>query len=1045
MSSNRIKTDHKPSNGSLALMALACALTLLLPACGGDIPRINVQDINPFPSEKKAEKKALVELYNATGGADCKNNFGWLTDQHIQTWHGVRYFRTSYQGGYDPISGSPRPDRVVEMVQGLALGSNGLTGEIPTDWGGLNNLWSLSLRDNQLSGEIPSGLGDLDHLVHLNLGGNQLSGEIPPELSNLGPQLRSLILRSNQLTGEIPPELGDIRDLETLDLRHNQLTGQIPSELGGFRQLYRLYLAGNHFTGCIPSGLKRLPENDFLLLNLPFCGSSNLPGDKIRWALAALYDAAGGEDWHESKNWGNTNKVNWYGASNRAAMSPRHVTLLELAENNLTGEIPPELGNLDGLRAMDLSGNNLTGEIPTELGSLDRLMILRLSGNRFTGCIPPSLLSVQWNDLWKLDLPVCGDRALSPEEIEPALLAIYVSTGGDNWRNDFRWFTDQPMDKWFGVSARDKRGSDGPQVVTGLRLMGNNLTGEIPLVLVDLKDLESLSLVGNQLTGEIPPELGNLENLESLDLSGNKLTGRIPPKVGNLEKLTELNLSGNNLTGELPTELGNLKALYALDLSGNNLTGDVTTVLGSLRGLGNLNLSGNQFTGCIPERLRRPRDIDPSELVLPFCLTGVTGALQALYNATGGDNWHDNTGWLTHQSLAKWFGISGDSTYVRGIKLPENNLTGELPTGLGNLKDLQTLDLSGNGLAGEIPPDLGNLERLVRLDLSGNDLAGEIPPELERLLEERLRVIRLGGNRFTGCIPAGLRTIEDNDFSELGLPFCLTETTGALQTLYNATGGDNWHNNTGWSTHQSLAEWFGVTAGPKIVGQVQLPENNLTGEIPPELADLTRLQYLDLRGNNLTGEIPPELANFEILKHLDLSENKLTGEISPQLGKLFLLRHLDLSGNNLTGEFSPELGGLSQVRHLDLSGNNLTGRLPAELKDMDRLFYLDLADNELQGEVPSDLGRLSRLKHLDLSGNRLTGALPSELGRMSYVQRIDLGGNQFTGEIPPELGKLERLNGLFLGGNQFTGCIPVSLRTVKDNDFALLGLPFCEQ
>ena len=411
MPSTKTLNCRKPSVRGLALAALACALAFLLPGCGGNIPGINVQDLNPLPSERKA----LVDIYNATGGGDWRNNSGWLTDQHIGTWHGVRYSRTSYQRANDPISGSPRSDRVVEMVSGLALGGNGLSGEIPADWAGLNNLRSLSLSGNQLTGEIPSGMGDLDHLLHLNLGGNQLSGEIPSELSNLGPQLRSLILRSNQLTGEIPPELGDIRDLETLDLRDNQLTGQIPSELGSFRQLYRLYLGGNQFTGCIPSGLKKLPENDFLLLNLPFCGSSNLPGDKIRWALAALYHSAGGEDWHNSKNWGNTNKITWFGASNRAAMSPRHVTLLELAENNLTGEIPPELGDLDGLTVMDLRGNNLTGEIPTELANLDGLMMLFLSGNRFTGCIPPRLLSVHWNDLWKLDLPVCGDKALPPK------------------------------------------------------------------------------------------------------------------------------------------------------------------------------------------------------------------------------------------------------------------------------------------------------------------------------------------------------------------------------------------------------------------------------------------------------------------------------------------------------------------------------------------------------------------------------------------------------------------------------------------------------
>ena len=76
----------------------------------------------------------------------------------------------------------------------------------------------------------------------------------------------------------------------------------------------------------------------------------------------------------------------------------------------------------------------------------------------------------------------------------------------------------------------------------------------------------------------------------------------------------------------------------------------------------------------------------------------------------------------------------------------------------------------------------------MSLDLSGNNLTGEIPPELNKLYHKRppLRVLRLDGNQFTGCIPAVLRRVESNDLSTLGLPFCATTTTKALLALYDA-------------------------------------------------------------------------------------------------------------------------------------------------------------------------------------------------------------------------------------------------------------------
>ena len=97
-------------------------------------------------------------------------------------------------------------------------------------------------------------------------------------------------------------------------------------------------------------------------------------------------------------------------------------------------------------------------------------------------------------------------------------------------------------------------------------------------------------------------------------------------------------------------------------------------------------------------------------------------------------------------------------------------MSGEIPPELGNLSNLRTLSLNDNRLNGGIPPELGNLTSLQRLNLVRNRLSGDVPPELDSLTN--LRRLSLSGNQLAGCIPAGLRDVPDDDFTELGLPFC---------------------------------------------------------------------------------------------------------------------------------------------------------------------------------------------------------------------------------------------------------------------------------
>ncbi len=108
-----------------------------------------------------------------------------------------------------------------------------------------------------------------------------------------------------------------------------------------------------------------------------------------RAELVALYHATGGAGWTDSANWLSDVHIGaWYGVATDA---DGRVIELDLAENGLSGELPPGLSNLASLRELLLSDNRLNGQIPTELGRLDNLTRLELDDNRLTGTIPASL------------------------------------------------------------------------------------------------------------------------------------------------------------------------------------------------------------------------------------------------------------------------------------------------------------------------------------------------------------------------------------------------------------------------------------------------------------------------------------------------------------------------------------------------------------------------------------------------------------------------------------------------------------------------------
>ena len=233
---------------------------------------------------------------------------------------------------------------------------------IPTEvslWGEVYSVEStteLDLRNNELTGPIPSEIGYLTNLTYLDLRYNQLTGSIPPELGNL-TNLTLLDLRNNELTGSIPSEIGNLTNLTILKLENNQLTGEIPESICDLDLKFWNSINFN-------------VNNNQLCPPYPSCIGVYLGGqdisdcDTLPPGYVNLWD-------------------NFYSIEN--------TTSLDLGNIGLTGEIPPEIGNLTNLTHLDLLDNELTGSIPSEIGNLTNLTYLKLSSNQLSGIIPDEI------------------------------------------------------------------------------------------------------------------------------------------------------------------------------------------------------------------------------------------------------------------------------------------------------------------------------------------------------------------------------------------------------------------------------------------------------------------------------------------------------------------------------------------------------------------------------------------------------------------------------------------------------------------------------
>ncbi|MYC36279.1 MAG: hypothetical protein F4X66_05125 [Chloroflexi bacterium] len=466
-------------------------------------------------------------------------------------------------------------------------------------------------------------------------------------------------------------------------------------------------------------------------------------------------------------------------------------------------------------------------------------------------------------------------------------------------------------------------------------------------------------------------------------------------------------------------------------------------------------------------------------------------ALASLYLSTGGlkeEGWtwlDEEKRWEPDKPLTEWEGVT---------------VNGE-----GRVTELR---LRGKGLEGDIPPLLGSLTELQVLDLSNNQLGGVLPVELADL--SKLRTLSLDDNHFSLCLSSELQSRSRSSFVTLlsapgvePLLFCDIPLTReqisdrqTLKVFYDTMAGRGWHRSENWGTNAPLKNWQGVlTDDDGRVTHLDLVRNNLTGNVPPEVVNLTALTELQLDYNDLSGPIPSELSSHELsmLEILSLSYNHLDGEIPAALADLPSLETLWLHGNEFTG-CTP----LALKRLVDTERGDLPDFCVPPIHERDRAvlislyhntygngdvqellgFYYELGDNIWDPENPGRhlregdedynwdkngpirewwLNKAEKIasKHPESTVDDTIVDLVSEHGGWTNregwltdkplnqwegvsinddgrVTHLNLSGNNLRGGIPWQLGNLTALETLDLSGNYLSGRIPWQLARLKN-------------
>ncbi|CAJ2656315.1 unnamed protein product [Trifolium pratense] len=499
-----------------------------------------------------------------------------------------------------------------------------------------------------------------------------------------------------------------------------------------------------------------------------------------------------------------------------------------------------------------------------------------------------------------------------------------------------------------------------------LDLSNNHFNGWVEIEgLCGMKNLQELDLSKNRMSGHFPHCLNNLTSLRVLDLSSNNFVGNIPSFITNLNSLEYLSLFDTNFDGLFSfsslTNHSNLE-VFLLSPKTNNLYVEIEE---SSSWHPTFNLKVLQLRNCFLNSRRN--GTFPSFLLYQHELQ----LLDLSHNKLEGDfpSWilENNTKLETLYLMNNSFkGTLQLPTFKHGLldlQISNNKIGGELQENIGEIfSNLFYVNLSKNSFEGNLPSSIGEMQKIRTLDLSNNNFSGEFNSHLNISNLTLLILLRLSHNSFHGHVVPILSHIP------------------SLRWLYlnnNSFSGeieDEVSNNSLYSLDISNNSLYSL----------DISNNMISGRFPRWIGSFTKLQTLSLSKNQLQGDIPNELCNLLSLYHLDLSENNLSGFLPSCFHNLTSMNFLYLQKNSLQGYIPHALSELTRLRSLDLRDNNFFGNIPQWINRLSGLRVLLLAGNKLTGPIPINVCKLKHVNIMDLSHNWINETIPSCFRKISF-------------------------------------------------------------
>ena len=497
----------------------------------------------------------------------------------------------------------------------------------------------------------------------------------------------------------LPDEIGNLAELTDLRISSNKLAGELPESLYGLEKLEHLYL-----------------QNDNLA----------------------------------------------------CALSPKIGQLTELAElyvdrnANMTGSIPPEIGNLKKLMRLNISQTGIGGAIPAELGQCDALLQFmafktNLSGNLpdiwdmpvlqtvmlhtnpgITGPLPASLgklKSLESGTAPSIQIYSCNltgsipaSFANLPEKTKQVHVqdnkmsgTIPASVAAHPNFSSWKW---DPQQEGYGLTIAPApsrqldslalvaiyNASDGANWTKNPWELDKPIDTWTGVTLTDgrVTALKLTTTVAIPESWTLPDEIANLTALTDLRINKQKLSGEFPKVLCSMDWLKVLYLQGNNFTGALPAELGQMTELTDLYVDQNaTMSGSIPKEIGKLKKLQRLNISQSGIGGEIPVELGQCEEL----LQFMAFKCGLSGTLPDIWDMPKLQTFmvHTNPG-----------------------------LTGPLPASLGKLKKISTagpsIQVHSCNITGNIPESFAELdggEKKVQVHVYGNQMTGVIPASVQ--------------------------------------------------------------------------------------------------------------------------------------------------------------------------------------------------------------------------------------------------------------------------------------------------------------------------